>query len=262
MGITTTIFYPSYGGYLYDNGTVYATVQGDTSANNSPIDNGTVSTILGQLYRAAPPPNYHIYRAALFFNTSSIPDDATITSSTLSLYGDNDLSTTDFNIVVTSGGATYPHNPMEVGDYSIAHYSSTGNATFSTSGYDAAGWNVLTLNSTGLTWISKTGTTKFLLASSRDIAVSTPTGEERVTYVGWSNANCPQLSVTYTTTTTTTDYTRTLDTVKMGGKIKKLAAYKNGTIWPDYIGNAKDGLLAARSRRTAFKRNSYLRQMD
>jgi hypothetical protein len=102
----------------------------------------------------------------------------TVTAAYLNLYGAMDQSDTDFNIVVTNGQPTYPHSPIVVGDYAIANYTGSG-GTFGTASF-VIGMNKLTLNATGLTWINLTGTTKLLLVSSRDVAVTTPTGEETV----------------------------------------------------------------------------------
>lgn len=77
-----------------------------------------------------------------------------------------------------------------------------------------------------------------------------------------STTKCANLHIEYTGF-----YTRTLPpsgTVGMGLRYKYPVLYKNGIQIPNPSGSssAKDGLFAARSRRTAFKRNSYLRQMD
>jgi len=145
-------------------------------------------------------PGYTVDRSFVYFDTSSIPDTADIVSASVFLYGATDSSTTDFDIVLTNGMSTYPHDPLAAGDFDITHYSGTGNDTFSTAGFSTAGYNELTLTSTGLGWINVTGTTKLAICSSRDIAATTPTGDEYVTVYTSDQAGTdkdPYISVTY-----------------------------------------------------------------
>jgi len=143
---------------------------------------------------------YRIDRAYAYFDTSAIPDSAEIWSAYLKLYGSTDNSTTDFNITVQSGMPTYPTDPPAATDFNKTYYSGDG-GSLSTSGFSTTGYNTITLNSTGLGWINKTGTSKFCLRSSRDIAATTPTGDEYVTvYTNEQTGTSqdPQLVVNYT----------------------------------------------------------------
>lgn len=113
-----------------------------------------------------------IDRAGVFFDTSPLPSDAIIDSAKLTFYIGEDDSSQDFDIVVQNGQPTYPHDPMEVGDYNKANYSDDGgsiNTLNITSPFD------IVLNATGISWINKDGTTKLCLRSSRDIAGTAPT---------------------------------------------------------------------------------------
>jgi len=143
-------------------------------------------------------PIYYVYRAYVFFDTSIIPDNSTITSATLSLYGKTNASDTDFNMTIQNGQPTYPHDPIEGGDYNKAHYSGNG-GNISTSSFSTSGYNNITLAATGLSWISKTGTTKFCLRSDRDINGITPTGNEYVIVYSkeMGEAYAPKLYVYY-----------------------------------------------------------------
>jgi len=110
-----------------------------------------------------------LYRGFLFFDTSSLPDNAVITEATLSIYYRNISIDTgyDFNIVIQSGQPTYPHDPLEAGDYLYSHYSGNG-GSLNTSDF-TFGWNDITLNATGRGWIKVDGITKLCLRSSKDI---------------------------------------------------------------------------------------------
>lgn len=146
---------------------------------------------------------YRVARGFVYFDTSGLPDGATISSATLKLrgvvFGDN--SDTDFNIQIQIGSGTpptYPHDPMVAGDYLYTQYSSDG-GTFNTAGYDDSAYNSLILNVTGRGWISKTGMTKFALLSDEDVNNSAPTGDENVYFYCYEAGDgyWPQLEVVY-----------------------------------------------------------------
>jgi hypothetical protein len=149
---------------------------------------------------------YRIDRGYVYFDTSAIPDSATIASATLYLYGQADNSTTDFNLNIQSGMPTYPHDPLVAADFNTTYYSGIGCDPYNTSGFTIAGYNAITLSATGLTWISKTGTTKLCLRSDEDVSASPPSGDEYVTVYAAEQAgtaNDPYLVVNYTTATAT-----------------------------------------------------------
>jgi hypothetical protein len=150
-----------------------------SSENPGTFTLGSSSTWVANTIAVAPI-GYRVDRGYLYFDTSSIPDGAEITSAVLCLYGETDESDTDFDIVITNGQPTYPTDPLTAGDFDKTHYSGTGNGTFNTSGFSTSGYNEITLNSTGLGWIDDDGVTKLCLRSSRDVAATTPTGDEYI----------------------------------------------------------------------------------
>ena len=140
---------------------------------------------------------YAVFRDCLYFDTSAIPDDANKTNATLSLNRFVDYSATDFDIVIQNGQPTYPHAPMQTTDFNYAHYSGNGgslNTASLTSGY-----NNITLNSDGLSWINVKGITKLCLRSSRDISKIAPSGDEYVVFYSSENgfSKAPILTITY-----------------------------------------------------------------
>lgn len=200
---------------LSDNMSYPVIIDPDITFTSTASDNGlwgynaTYSTIhnassgdiyyagfIGQTYYGS---NYFIFRSFFYFDTASLGDNITITSANLSLYGLDDYSTTDFYMTIQDGGATYPHEPIQTGDYLYSNYSGdSGNLT--TSGFTASGYNTIPLSASGIAQINVTGTTKFAVLSNRDIASTTPTGDEYVrvgvysTGVGYR----PKLNITFT----------------------------------------------------------------
>jgi len=172
----------------------YAVLHALTSADSTDLnlDDGWIGQrVAGGLYE--------IYRCLLIFDTSAIPAGATITSATLSIYPEDlDDIVTNFYIVIQDGQPNYPHNPAVSGDYYYANYGNNG-GQINTSGLSINSYHVITLNSNGLAWITKGGTTKLCLRSSRDIAGITPTGEEYFYF--WNLGDTtkrPKLVITYT----------------------------------------------------------------
>lgn len=143
-----------------------------------------------------------IFRAFPFFDTSDIPDDddITITSVVLCLYGKAIYnSTSGFNVTVQSGQPTYPYEPMSHTNFYQGYYSGNG-GELNTNTFTTTGYNNITLNSDGRSWINKYGITKLCLRSDRDIDAIEVTGEDEYLFV-YTNENGPStrpmLEVTY-----------------------------------------------------------------
>lgn len=166
-----------------------------TAASSTSAFSSYTTNTIGQSTGAS----YSISRAAFYFDTSAIPDAAIITSGNLSLYGQSDHTTTDFNITLQTGAPTFPHDPLAVGDYFKDNYTGDG-GNKSTSLFTTSGYNNISLTATGLTWVDKTGTTKFIIRSSRDIAGTAPGGDEYLTVYSYEQGAGyrPYLEVTYT----------------------------------------------------------------
>ncbi len=168
---TLTVYSISSDGHVYNSGTSYTTVQ---AASTGTIDGSGAYITIGQ--KKIFPGTYYIYRGFVFFNTSTLPSSAYLDDATLSLYKKDDYSTTDFDITIQNGQPTYPHNPMQSGDYYRSYYSGNG-GSLNTSRF-TSGYNAIALSN--LNWINNTGITKLCLRSSRDISGTAPTGSEYV----------------------------------------------------------------------------------
>lgn len=201
---TLTAYSTSSDGYIAADDPAWADVHGGQCGVDIETCN-TMATaeILCPYTGATATPHYWIYRGFLYFDTSSLGAEATISAATLSLYGnqadETDATHGDLGIVDGVQG-----DPFDTGDH-YDHLSKTtlgadsyyDNDTFSTSGY-----NDKALNATGRGWINKTGTTLFCLRVKGDIDNLTPTGDNRC--YPWANEKGtgyqPKLVITYTAT--------------------------------------------------------------
>lgn len=180
-------------GYLIYNDINYSTTH--DSATGTVFDDGGALSI-GQF-------KFYTYktisRSALFFDTSCIPDNATISSVKLTLILLGDVSTTDFNIVIQNGQPMYPSKPLMSTDYNYLYYSGNGGSFNTDNLPDLDKSFNITLNANGKSWVNKNGTTKFMLRSSRDVAVIEPMGDEYVTLYGFEFGEpyIPKLTITY-----------------------------------------------------------------
>jgi len=131
----------------------------------------------GQFYTGSGE-SYHVWtirRTFLYFDTSSIPDDAVINTAKIRVYLTiKNITLNNFDVVIQNGQPTYPHNPWENEDINHVNYSGNGgskNTVDMTVSQDID----IDLNDTGKSWINLEGYTKLILRSSRDISSTPPT---------------------------------------------------------------------------------------
>lgn len=174
----------------------------DTYSPTRDAPSGIVSTSvtgfrIGQILTS----KYYVFRSFVFFDTSNLPDDATIINATLSFYKLSDSSTdNDFDVVVQDGQPTYPSEPLVVTDYNYTYYSDNG-GSFNTRTF-SAGYNDITLDENAReNWIRKDNTTKLCLRSSHDIDNIAPTGSEYIWVYSSEKGSGfqPRLTITWTT---------------------------------------------------------------
>ncbi len=123
---------------------------------------------------------FSIWRSVLFFETAILPDGALIGKATLKIYGEWDRSDTEFNIQVVDGSDV--HDPLEHADYGELLDEVISLGFIHSSEWITGDYNIIVLNAAGRAAISKTGTTKLAIRSSRDIGEDTPAGMEYVSY--------------------------------------------------------------------------------
>lgn len=177
---------------------------------------GTVSATTHSAGQAESGGTFTCYQYFLAFDTSSIPDGATITDATLSVYLNTDSSGTDH---VQEARSKDWDTTVDTGDY-VAGANWTGQtllASISTSGIGAAGYKAFTSEAALLSSINKTGYTRMVICSDRFGAGTAP-GAGTSEFIGWQTgdaANPPKLDVTYTSdfTQTSTDNLGLVDAV-------------------------------------------------
>jgi hypothetical protein len=167
---TLTVYSISNDGCINNSGSNYNTVRALSAGT---VNSSGTCLSIGQKKTGS---TYYMYRGFVFFNTSALPSNAYLDNATLSLYKKDDYSTTDFTLMIQNGQPTYPHKPMQGGDYNLNHYSGNG-GTLPTQSF-TNGYNAIILSN--LNWINKTGITKLCLRSDRDINGIAPTGNEYV----------------------------------------------------------------------------------
>ena len=173
--------------------------------------------------------DWTVYRSVVYFSTSSIPDDVAIVEAKLKLYGAEDHSEDDFNIVIQRGNPPhmFPSRPPLDNDYGKGRYTGNGGQMSSTD-FKINNWNTIPLSPS---WVSKDGWTNLILRSSKDIAGVENTRQEYVYfYTSEGSSNKPQLYVKYTqrpTATMTIDPTDGI--TKTGGHIVQINFKGEGT---------------------------------
>ncbi len=181
----------------------YATVHDAASATlfGSALDD---EEEIGQLYLSGTT-TYRLFRYGLQFDCSDLPATSTISAAKVQLYVKNDNSATDFDITIVSG--TDLAFPAVAADYGDLLDDTTSFGTWNTSGFTSAGYVDVDLNATGISAITKAGTTKFGARSSRDISSSAPTGLEWIEIGDAFASNNAKLVITYTYPPTVTTQT-------------------------------------------------------
>jgi choice-of-anchor B domain-containing protein len=176
----------------------YVLESGETSSVGGSVDvNGSNNTAL----RVGDDNKDRQYRSVVSFDTSSIPDGATILSVTLRLRrgtvsGTNPFSTHGTAWVDVQTGGFSGSTTLQAGDFQAVptalHAASLSNAA--TNG----AWSEGTLNAAGMAAIDKTGATQLRIYFNLD-----DNDDSRADYIGYysgenaSAANRPQLVVTY-----------------------------------------------------------------
>lgn len=158
--------------------------------------------------------NYRIARLFTLFDTSALTAAATISAADLSLYkttgdGQDDAGGKSVYVVQTTPAS---NTALTTSDFDDVGSTSGGSSAVSSGWINATtGYQTVSLNGTGIGWISKTGITKLGLRGSYDFDNVTPGSRLHINDLGTSEQSGttqdPKLVITYTAST---NHTKTL----------------------------------------------------
>jgi hypothetical protein len=140
---------------------------------------GTIVTLFWQLLASV----YTLYRAFLYFDTSAIPDTASVIAATLGVYAPNGRSRPVAFFQGTQADA------LGTTDWNAF----TGSEICSRITPATSGFHDLTLNADGLAAISKTGLTKFCIREGYDVDNTAPASLARSTQ-SFGSGNIPMMA--------------------------------------------------------------------
>jgi hypothetical protein len=194
-GDELTVYSSADDAYLREVDPDYNTARNDSCADYHSADISIHR--FGQVYSGG---NYYVPRSYLVFNTGSLGSQSIVDSAKLFFYIEW-LDTSDhWDMTVVEG--LWDTDPPEACDFKTGVWiGEQSGGSKNTSGISAE-YNSITLNSTGLGWISKTGTTRLALRSNRDINGTPPPGSEQLQHrsADYYGTSCdPYLKIWYHT---------------------------------------------------------------
>lgn len=182
--MTTVVISADYFASMIRYGGLYSSVWGGSNYITLSTSNRTIGQITGYFY---------INRAIFYFDTTIIPADAIIESAYMKIYNAGNTGI-EFNTVIQNGQPTYPHDTPVASDYDRLNYNGNGGSISSFQWVGGInGFVDIPLNTDGLTWITKGGTTKLCIRSDKDISGNTPTSTD-IVYI---NNVSPTLTIEY-----------------------------------------------------------------
>ncbi|HEC86436.1 MAG TPA: hypothetical protein ENI49_00975, partial [Thermoplasmatales archaeon] len=197
MDPTTTIYGLTADGYVYCSGSSWSGVQNATTGTGVDSDDTSNAAAINVAETSGGlPPNYVISRAFFAFDTSSLPDDCTITDAYVDIYG----YTNGGNDACIQESTWDAHFALMT-----SHYDAfTGSYFDVISSWSSNSYNSFDLNQDGIDSISKTGYTEFCVReyhhdyqnSAPPFGASYPSGCYFADYMGAIGR--PRIRITYT----------------------------------------------------------------
>ena len=181
--------------YMREADSDYLTARNDSCADYH--NSGIAVHRFGQVYDNG---IYYVPRSYLVLNTSSLGSEAIIDSARLYYYVEWLDTATHWDMTVVKGH--WNSDPPVACDFRTGVWTGEQNGGAKNTSGISSGWNQIALNDSGLSWIEKTGTTRFALRSNRDINATPPGGSEQLqhrsaNYSGMTYA--PYLRIWYRT---------------------------------------------------------------
>jgi hypothetical protein len=194
--VSKIVYASALDGWIYGDNATYATAR----STSTDVDIAQTYFRVGQSTSAGG--TDRVRRGYISFDTSCLPNDATVTAATLYVkMGTSAITANDFNVDVYRYAWTAPLGTDREVDYDGAYGSGVSEGTLiATASWSENGWASLALDAAE---ISKTGASRYALVSSRDVAGTAPGASENE-YVNFNGARAtgvssdPYLSVTYT----------------------------------------------------------------
>ena len=201
VATTDTIYASTSDGYIWGDSTTYSTARSTSADCNDTWSEASI----GQRYNTS---NWHYYvrRTYLSFDTSGIPDDATVSSATLYVKAKEDNSSTDFEVKVYRYAWSSALCSSREANYDGAYGGSAtleGTLRNTADGWAPGAYYSMAVSTAG---INVTGDTRYCLVSSRDVNNNAPTQSESVliyTANETGTGSDPYLEVVYTVATAT-----------------------------------------------------------
>jgi len=174
--VANATFYGETGdGYLYAKTDAHWSVAREAAiADVKDTAGDTIRVGVAYIDPPLPGNKYRYYRGFLYFDTSSLPDNATVTAATLKIYlvGNLKIQETGIKVILFHAGSR-PTDPLSLSDFDLNFYAS-GGADDITVYTGQSGYQVFTFNATGCGWINLTGKTTFCLRTEQDVSPTLP----------------------------------------------------------------------------------------
>jgi hypothetical protein len=142
---------------------------------------------------------YGVYRLFFLFDASAIPNDATVSAATFSIYGsavDDDYGDESLHVVASAPAS---NTDLAVSDFHHVTFTTMGSKTLAT--YSTVAYNDVVLNATGIAAVSITDITKYAVIMGRDLSNTDPSTLNNRNYIqsvmADTGSNKPKLVVTY-----------------------------------------------------------------
>ena len=162
------------------------------------VGHDTSPYITSYNYTGASDDDYRTYRYVVNFDTGYLPDDAVITGATLSLYLDDIVAGTGWDLLVQDGASA--SEPIVIGDYDFNGYFAGSIGSLNSGAMASGAYNDITLS--GFTNISATGITQYVLRHEEDVSGNAPTVPETVDLEVGGSATFPGSACTTSSTFT------------------------------------------------------------